>query len=511
MSRVAASARCRTTSPVALFPFLAVLVCTMGALIVILVVLARQSRLQAAQAAAAQAEQIQADLAAAQKIVKWRVSEMAASGQRAQARLAQARLLLAHLEQHARQLRGQLEQLQTDWEELRRLKSHESRRRDDLLAERDRLAAEIAQLQQQILQAQNPPGHQKSYAIVPYEGPSGTRRRPLYIECRADAVVLQPEGIVLTEADFPEPLGPDNPLDTALRAARESLLGQNEIRGDGTDEPYALLLVRPSGIMAYYAARQAMKSWKGEIGYELIGEDWKLEFPRPDPVLAQTLREAVQSARAHQRQRALLEALASGSRGHALDPGWLAEGAIEQGGQKEDEPEPGGARGPGRAPSRSRDQPPASDPGEAAQDRVQGPILGPESRSTAPRRSQALATSRGVDWALPNAARGSIPLTRPMRVDCLADRLVIAAESGVPARQILLGARTEDSIDAFVSAVWEHIQAWGIAGRGMHWRPVLKVRVAPGGETRFGELQAILHQSGLVVERKEDHNQEGTQ
>ena len=59
----------------------------------------------------------------------------------------------------------------------------------------------------------------RSYSVVPYDGPNGTRRRPIYIECLADAVVLQPEGVRLSEADFEGPLGPGNPLAAALRAA----------------------------------------------------------------------------------------------------------------------------------------------------------------------------------------------------------------------------------------------------------------------------------------------------
>ena len=39
-------------------------------------------------------------------------------------------------------------------------------------------------------------GRPDSYAIIPYDGPNQTRRRPIYIECSADAVILQPEGIV---------------------------------------------------------------------------------------------------------------------------------------------------------------------------------------------------------------------------------------------------------------------------------------------------------------------------
>jgi hypothetical protein len=69
---------------------------------------------------------------------------------------------------------------------------------------------------------------------------------------------------------------------------------------------------------------------------------------------------------------------------------------------------------------------------------------------------------------------------------------------------IEIGPRTEDSIDAFVSAVWERIDSWGIAGKGMYWQPVLNVRVAPGAEGRFTDLNVLLENSGLEVARKSD-------
>ena len=123
----------------------------------------------------------------------------------------------------------------------------------------------------------------KSYAIVPYDGPNHTRRRPIYIECRGDAVVLQPENIVFDEADFDEPLGPGNPLAAAIRAARQQMLLQGSVDPQNAGEPYPLLLVRPAGIPAYDAALAAMKSWGSEFGYELINDDWQLKYPPPDP------------------------------------------------------------------------------------------------------------------------------------------------------------------------------------------------------------------------------------
>jgi hypothetical protein len=553
MSGSAASARRSRQSgnPVALFPFLAVLVCTMGALIVVLLVLARQSRIQAAQAVTAKATELQSDLDAARKISEWRRSDMAASGQRAQAKLTETRLQLAHIEEHSRQLREQLAQLDAQWKELQQLKSHTGRRQEDLAAERARLAAQIAEADRRLAQAEKDVRERpKSYAIVPYEGPNGTRRRPLYVECRHDAIVLQPEGIVLRESDFPDPLGPGNPLDTALRAARESLLAQKEIRGDGSDEPYPLLLVRPGGTVAYYVARQALKSWRSEIGYELIGEDWKLEFPQPNAHVAQSVQEAVELARGEQRQKAMLAALVSAARPRTTYRAAPRGGLIREGGPDEEEEEDpsshggksaalfgsgfrdGAQGGPARAAQSSSASPAGSaaalgptdgDPKSASkagqplrpgewiplEDSPEPKVSKKEKRKDPEKdepssKAKSLAANRGRNWGLPDAARGSAAITRPIRVDCFPDQLVILPEPGAGRSQAIpLGARTEDSIDSFISAVWEHLKGWGIAGRGMYWRPVLKVGVAPGAEGRYLELKALLQDSGLQVERRE--------
>jgi hypothetical protein len=46
------------------------------------------------------------------------------------------------------------------------------------------------------------------------------------------------------------------------------------------------------------------------------------------------------------------------------------------------------------------------------------------------------------------------------------------------------------------------MDSWGIAGRGMYWRPILHVYNAPGAEGRADDLEALLEGSGLEVKRK---------
>ena len=46
------------------------------------------------------------------------------------------------------------------------------------------------------------------------------------------------------------------------------------------------------------------------------------------------------------------------------------------------------------------------------------------------------------------------------------------------------------------------MDAWGMAGSGMYWRPILNVYVAPNAERRFSDLQTLLEDSGLTLQRK---------
>ena len=124
-------------------------------------------------------------------------------------------------------MRAKLEQYQNTVAELENIENADRQKHGQSEANLRQLQEQIGAARQEVDQARkDAAGRRTSYAVVPYEGPNQTRRRPIYLECRADAVVLQPEGIRLTDADFNGPMGPGNPLAAALRAAREHLLAQ---------------------------------------------------------------------------------------------------------------------------------------------------------------------------------------------------------------------------------------------------------------------------------------------
>ena len=298
--------------PVSLFPFLAVLLCTMGALIVVLVAIAYQSRQVALRAAQAQQSQTRArwqrQLDQLQNRLDWLLAEIQAVEQDLEQDKQQRDQLAQRRKQLAEEVRRWQAQLAAAGED-----TVEAKQLDQL---RSRLVWYQHKLQELQTRLRQKPQQSKavSYAIVPFQGHHGTRRRPIYIECRKDSVLIQPGEIELKARDFLH-LGPENPLLAVLRTTVQYWRRQ----GLPPDEtPYPLILVRPDGIAAYYAVRRALERWKGPLGYELIEADWQLEFGTEDPRLIQRQRLAVQQARRLQLQLARGDSDSRSSPGQGL-------------------------------------------------------------------------------------------------------------------------------------------------------------------------------------------------
>ena len=590
---------------VSLFPFLAVLICTMGTLVVLLVVVMQQARVQAKTIAEGQAETL-ADreaLRLERETHQWRADLLLESREKTAANLADHTLALSHLEDHIRRLFDRLQQLESQAVALESAGNDDSRDRDAVQAEIDRLAREIDRTTEQLdAERAEARRREKRYALIPYEGPNGTRRRPIYVECRDESVILQPEGIVLTERDFRPPIGPENALAAALRAKRE-YLARTGLLPPGV-EPYPLLIVRPGGANGYAAAREAMAAWEHQFGYELVGADWELEFPPADPTLAESLQSTVDAAR---QRRHRLELAAPGRYGRADEGEYYrlsSRGGMERVGGSGDRWDRGAdsiaraesARGPGdglgggsrdasrRAAGTGSPGTPGGDaasiglyggrprgataPGEsggtggglgngtgpsgpdstdraeaaptgqaqgsagdaagtgapssanrhAASDAQRGEhaVNGPAGASDGPGGTAAsggslgavtcrsLAETRGRNWGLKDATPQSIGITRPIRVLCTDRHCILVPERGTgdAPRVVTVGDSMRTAIDEFVSEIWKYTEGWGIAGRGMHWEPILSVEVRPGGETHFQQLQTLLHGSGIQVKQK---------
>lgn len=299
---------------VSLFPFLAVLICTMGALIVLLVLVVQQARVQADTIAATRDEQQQADSAALASLRRdeedhrWRADVLTTQRSELTQQLADRRLALSHLEDHIRRLEENMKILQAQAGQILTKSAGSEQDQEAARFELARLQAALETEQRRLDEARREAtGKRQSYAIIPYRGPNGTQRRPIYIECTKSAITIQPEGLTLGPQDFAGPLGPGNPLDASLRAIREHW--SRVEGGSGGGEPYPLLIVRPDGAVAYSMARAALASWDDEFGYELVDAEMQLAFPPTDPRLAATLLNTVKVAR--QRQELLAAAMPS--------------------------------------------------------------------------------------------------------------------------------------------------------------------------------------------------------
>jgi hypothetical protein len=117
--------------------------------------------------------------------------------------------------------------------------------------------------------------------------------------------------------------------------------------------------------------------------------------------------------------------------------------------------------------------------------------------------SHSLAKNRGRNWALPSSSAASLPIQRPIRIECYNDRLVLLPDSRDQQAQVIpLAERTDEAVDQLISSVRTYTKSWGMAGRSMYWKPQLVLEVKPNAESRAGDLQLLLADSGLDVVRK---------
>ncbi len=307
--------RKRTVLSLSLFPFLAVLICTMGVLVAMLLLVVKQAENTQIADQVQQLSEVESQI----EQIQWRLGELQIRNTlwkehrtQYQEKLTSQRGMLGHLENEMARVQAEANSLA---EQLLRLETVDSFQLDQqtLVQTLDRKSAEIEKLQQAIEQAKiefaqaaaKPrPAATPVYSIVPIAAQSGTNRRPIYIECRSDTMTLYPGGITLSINDFIFPMAPGNPLDAALLAYREYWRRQNP-QDANTSSAYPLMVVRPSGAKWYSIARRAMSGWDQEFGYELVPEDWEVQYGPEDPKLSAEVRQAIQRAKA--RQNVLVE------------------------------------------------------------------------------------------------------------------------------------------------------------------------------------------------------------
>jgi hypothetical protein len=504
---------------ISLFPFLAVLLCTMGVLIVLLVLAVRASQVRAAEireSSFAELETRREALLDELDLEEYRASEFQAMRPELQERLAANRAIRAHLEDEMRELHSEARRM------LARRRALESAASPETS---EPIATEISQLESELESGQaelaamrgKSVGQSRLYSIIPTKTPHGTARRPIYVECRPDGIWLQPAGICLDADDFTTPMLAGNPLDAALLATREHWNRYDPAAAEG--DPYPLLVIRPGGASAYAIARRAMTSWDDEFGYELIEANREIDWGTPDSELLRSVSAAVENARVRQHQlveAGQIEFLGEpGPRhGGAGRAGTGAGGEFAEGGggefaatgmdldQIDGEAAAGGSlTGNGTdkntfSETNAPDTPLAAGTNGAAQPRTNG-----DGRGQAPPSTRPLAETRGEDWALPTRTPGATAYRRPIRIFCREHSYTLYhADPARPAIDIPIGESTDAAIDGLIHEIWIQIEDWGMAEAGGYWKPVLRIAADGPGAARASELETKLRGSGIETE-----------
>jgi hypothetical protein len=283
--------RRRPRLQVTTFPFLAVLLCTLGVLIMLLLILDQRSRALARQKA-------EHDAAEARRAVEDRrhaeaerfATEVRRRVQALQARSAEAQGEAQAIRERAANAAARLEAMQSEiarvenWlreddvrvanaaqanhatrQEAQRLAQQRRSAEDELI----RLRGQVAFLEEAVKRLQEASQlRQPLYSLVPYRGKQGTRRQPIYVECVRERIVFQPDGRVLTLRDLAS-------ADTLQAEVKQRTV---DVASDAQRKPYVLFLIRPSGISLYYAVVRLLRKSDIDIGYEFIEEDWVFDF-----------------------------------------------------------------------------------------------------------------------------------------------------------------------------------------------------------------------------------------
>ncbi len=327
-------ARRQHQNSITLFPFLAVLVCAMGSLILLLLVMTRKIRHdqqaeldQSALVSAAElppdrsAEltQLQAEIQAIRSSIEERnaanvklravLEERQTEVEKQQSELSavlQKAEAAAVSGQSPEQLAASVAKLkEKEAELLRRLSKSEKA----LLEKRERLAeaedagkeaelllheklSAVVSLRKQVDEAKKKAlAATGSETLLEFSNATGTSRVPIVIDVTKNGFEILPNGIRISPADMESFPVRDNPLLSAILAIHKHRSGDSI-----SEEPYVLLLVRPDGCLLFYGAQRILAESKIHYGYELLEANRVLDTGTPDlkepPVVQVAISEA---------------------------------------------------------------------------------------------------------------------------------------------------------------------------------------------------------------------------
>jgi hypothetical protein len=112
---------------------------------------------------------------------------------------------------------------------------------------------------------------------------------------------------------------------------------------------------------------------------------------------------------------------------------------------------------------------------------------------------------RGKNWALVDANSQATPIRRTIQIVVRGDRVAflpdgVTAETATSGgHEVPLTGNSREAYEPFMMALETQIKDWGMAGRGLYWRPVLDINVGPDGERHAADIARLLKNSGIEL------------
>lgn len=279
---------------VSTFPFLAVLLCAMGSLILLLLVLDRRAKVVArakererqeavlAQHSRADQERmreyeqkreaLRKRLQAQEAALHAKVDTLQSEIRKKKQQTLEERHRTVELQARLAALREVLAREQAGYEQEKQQSVSLAAKKRSVLSEHEALARELVNLENALADVIAFRKRQaQTYSLVPFLGKSGENRRPIYVECQSDQIIVHPEHLIAktTSWDGTSP----------LQELADKLAARLKANADETKQkPYVLFLIRPEGIGTYYRVLGALGIQSIDSGYELIDADWALDF-----------------------------------------------------------------------------------------------------------------------------------------------------------------------------------------------------------------------------------------
>lgn len=330
-------ARRQHHNSISLFPFLAVLVCAMGSLILLLLVMTRKMRndqqddAKAAAAVVMASEGVSSDRSAEIADLEKQIAAAQSSlltlkskSEAVRTQVSERQSQISSLKQDLTSLESQLQngpgdpsaEVSETLRAARELKAKEAAllrqlaQSEKLLVEKQQQLAVVSdssaeaelvlqEKQSDLLQlrARVETAETKARTVsgtstlLEFSNPTGTARTPIVVNVSSQGFEILPNGVVITPPEMEGFPMRDNPLLSAVLTTH-----RHRSKSSVTDEPYVLLLVRPDGSLLFYAAQRILTESGIHYGYELLDAEQTIVAGDSDPSEVPTVKASVSEA-----------------------------------------------------------------------------------------------------------------------------------------------------------------------------------------------------------------------